>query len=136
MVDCAEALRGMEMSVVPVVRCRDVQRSVEFYTRVLGFRLKGTVLPPLPPVVDLISPYAEIQLSALRGDGEFGCVINVHVDDADSLFQSFLRNGLDPSRKTGSPVHQGPVNQTWGTREFYVNDPDGNTLRFRQPIRA
>jgi hypothetical protein len=22
--------------------------------------------------------------------------------------------------------------KTWGTREFYVDDPDGNTLRFTQ----
>jgi hypothetical protein len=27
-------------------------------------------------------------------------------------------------------VHEGPIDQTWGTREFYVDDPDGNTLRF------
>jgi hypothetical protein len=29
-------------------------------------------------------------------------------------------------------VHAGPIDQTWGTREFYVDDPDGNTLRFTQ----
>ena len=40
--------------------------------------------------------------------------------------------GLDPSGKPDSPVHQGPLDQTWGTREFYVDDPDGNTLRFTQ----
>jgi hypothetical protein len=30
-------------------------------------------------------------------------------------------------------VHAAPVDQTWGTREFYVSDPDGNTLRFTAP---
>jgi len=30
-------------------------------------------------------------------------------------------------RGTGAP---GATDQTWGTREFYVGDPDGNTLRF------
>ncbi|WP_432327650.1 hypothetical protein ACRQ5D_30765 [Mucilaginibacter sp. P25] len=34
-----------------------------------------------------------------------------------------------------SPVHQGPTDQTWGTREFYVTDTDGNTLRFCQRQR-
>jgi len=29
-------------------------------------------------------------------------------------------------------VHLGPVDQTWGTREFYVTDLEGNTLRFMQ----
>jgi hypothetical protein len=32
-------------------------------------------------------------------------------------------------------VHEGPIEQTWGTREFYVDDPDGNTLRFTQRFR-
>lgn len=122
------------MKVVPVVRCREMERSVAFYTHVLGFRLQGRVLPPLPPVVDLISSYAEIQLSSLRGDGVCGTVVNVHVDNVDRLFQSFLQNGLDTMGKPGSPVHQGPVDQTWGMRELYVSDPDGNTLRFRQPL--
>ena len=27
------------------------------------------------------------------------------------------------------------MNQTWGIREFYVTDADGNTLRFGEPIR-
>lgn len=30
-------------------------------------------------------------------------------------------------------LEEGPVNQTWGMREFYVRDPDGNTLRFGSP---
>jgi hypothetical protein len=29
------------------------------------------------------------------------------------------------------PVHLAPLDQTWGTREVYVDDPDGNTLCFR-----
>src|SRR5438477_12190220 len=29
-------------------------------------------------------------------------------------------------------VHEGPIDQSWGTREFYVDDPDSNTLRFTQ----
>lgn len=32
-------------------------------------------------------------------------------------------------------VHEGPIDQTWSTREFYVDDPDGNTLRFTQGFR-
>ncbi len=54
--------------------------------------------------------------------------------DVDELFKSYLARGLDTSRKAASPVHQGPVDQTWGKREFYVTDPDGNTLRFGQVI--
>jgi hypothetical protein len=52
----------------------------------------------------------------------------------DSLFAKYLGRGLDFSAKTKSPVHKGPIDQTWGRREFYVTDADGNTLRFCQPI--
>jgi hypothetical protein len=50
------------------------------------------------------------------------------------LFRKFQQRGL---RTPGNPekpeaVHEGPIDQTWGTREFYVDDPDGNTLRFIQ----
>ena len=30
----------------------------------------------------------------------------------------------------------GDGNQTWGAREVYVRDPDGNTLRFGGPRRG
>jgi hypothetical protein len=37
-------------------------------------------------------------------------------------------------KKLESPVHQGPLDQSWGIREFYVTDPNGNTLRFQELI--
>ena len=40
--------------------------------------------------------------------------------------------GLQSPGNPNSPVHESPIDQTWGTREFYVDDPDGNTLRFTQ----
>ena len=52
----------------------------------------------------------------------------------DVLFDKFLARGLVRPNTPG-PVHQGPTDQTWGTREFYVDDPDGNTLRFTQHPR-
>ena len=52
-------------------------------------------------------------------------------EDIDALFQKFVSRGLVPLQRD-SPVHHGPVEQSWGTREFYVDDPDGNTLVFTQ----
>jgi len=31
----------------------------------------------------------------------------------------------------GVVIAVGPVDQTWGTREMYVRDADGNCLRFQ-----
>ena len=108
-----------------------MEESIFFYTHILDFEKKDPTDDS--EVRDLIKGEAEIQLSVLQGDGMFGTVVNVRVDDIDDLFRKFVARGLDTNRP-GSPVHQGPLDQSWGMREFYVPDPDGNTLRFGKPI--
>jgi uncharacterized glyoxalase superfamily protein PhnB len=73
-------------------------------------------------------------LSSHGGDGEFGQVIVVTTDDVDAVFRKFRKRGLRTPGNPDAPekVHEGPIDQSWGTREFYVDDPDGNTLRFTQ----
>lgn len=107
-------------------------RSIAFYTQTLDFGLKDP--NDTSEVIDLINGDAELQLSMMRGDSVFGCAVNVRVDDVDELFRKYIARGLDTSGREHSPVHQGPLDQTWGMREFYVTDPDGNTLRFGTPI--
>lgn len=119
--------------MIPLFKCRDLKRSVGFYTNVLNFRLKYPEETADDGVVDLISEFGELQLTVYESDRLFGSVVNVWVDDVDSRFKFYVSRGLDTSEKKNSPVHQGPTDQTWGTREFYVTDIDGNTLRFCQP---
>jgi catechol 2,3-dioxygenase-like lactoylglutathione lyase family enzyme len=119
------------MAIIPVVRCRDMKISLPFYTRVLDFiRLDG----------DEDSGYAMLSragdrlfLSTGEGDGEFGQAVVVMTEHVDELWAKFQARGHVPPRSEG-PVHRGPTDQTWGTREFYVDDPDGNTLRFTQSL--
>jgi uncharacterized glyoxalase superfamily protein PhnB len=122
------------MKVIPIMKCKDMHESLSFYTNVLDFEIKYPGTTADEPVVTVINGEAEIQLSTMPGDSLFGCALNVRVDEVDELFKKYLERGLDTSNKKGSPVHQGPLDQTWGMREFYVNDPNGNTLRFGKPI--
>jgi catechol 2,3-dioxygenase-like lactoylglutathione lyase family enzyme len=122
------------MSVVPGIRCTDMARSLAFYTGVLDFRLKYRGQSHEDVVIDIVNEVAELQLSVLRGDGAFCSATNIGVMDVDGVFRMYVARGLDASKRPDSPVHQGPVDQTWGKREFYVTDPDGNTLRFGQVI--
>jgi catechol 2,3-dioxygenase-like lactoylglutathione lyase family enzyme len=122
------------MTIVPTVRCSNVRRSVAFYTGVLGFERAGAedrLDDPSFVALELGGDF--LYLSSHRGDGEFGQAIAVEVEDVDAVFRDLLRRGLRTPGNPESPVHEGPVDQTWGTREFYVDDPDGNTLRFTQP---
>ncbi len=71
-----------------------------------------------------------------RGDGTFGQSIVVSTGEVDNLFRRLLERGLVTPGNPNAPtaVHEGPLDQSWGTREFYVDDPDGNALRFTQGL--
>jgi hypothetical protein len=108
--------------------------SIAFYTDILDFKMKYDDYPPGFPVMDIAKEDGELQLSAMCGQKAFGCSVNVQVDDLDRLFNKFVERGLDTPNKENSPVRQGPLDQTWGIREFYVDEQDGNTLSFGRAI--
>jgi catechol 2,3-dioxygenase-like lactoylglutathione lyase family enzyme len=123
----------MTMKIVPIFYCSNMREAVHFYTRILDFELAAGDSPD-DVVADLHNGNASIQLTSLEGNQKKGFAVNVWVNDVDVLFEKYISRGLDTSGKKQSPVHQGPLNQTWGRREFYVTDADGNTLRFTQPL--
>jgi catechol 2,3-dioxygenase-like lactoylglutathione lyase family enzyme len=124
------------MKIVPVIKCSDLRRSLAFYTKVLDFEKKwpGQDDELALGVVDLVRDGAEIQLSRHSGDGVFGSLCRVFVDDVDERYMTFRQRGLDTTKRPESPIHTAPVNQTWGLREFALTDPDGNNLCFCAPI--
>jgi len=126
------------MAIIPTVRCSAVARSVAFYTEVLDFGVRREWSELTDPGFAWLTRAGDVlHLSSHGGDGVFGQAVVIEVPEVDDLFETFRARGLDPSHKPDSPVHQGPLEQTWGTREFYVDDPDGNTLRFtRRPAAA
>jgi catechol 2,3-dioxygenase-like lactoylglutathione lyase family enzyme len=121
------------MPIIATVRCSNMKTSLEFYTLVLDFeRLDGDIHADDPSFTVLSRGSDRMFLSSHSGDGVFGQAVVVLTDEIDALFKLYLDQGLSTPGNPNSPVHEGPINQTWGTREFYVNDPDGNTLRFVQ----
>jgi len=122
----------MTMKVIPLLRCNDLKEAIAFYTNVLDFTLKYSDEANNEWAIELINNDAEILLASR--DGTPRIAIIVRVDDVDALFKKYVDRGLIVPNNPDSPVHNGPIDQTWGMREFYVNDPDGNTLRFSTPI--
>jgi catechol 2,3-dioxygenase-like lactoylglutathione lyase family enzyme len=121
------------MSIIPTLRCRSMRDSIAFYTEVLDFDLVKSWPQSTDPSYGILSRNGhELHLSTNSGDGAFGCAVVVLTDDAEALLRSYRARGLPPSAKLDSPVHRGVIHQSWGTREFYVDDPSGNTLRFVQ----
>jgi hypothetical protein len=66
----------------------------------------------------------------------FGQYFVVTTNDVDAWFEKFFARGLVPAQKPDRPVHHGPTDHTWGKREFYVDDPDGNTVVFQTSGRT
>ncbi len=116
------------MNIVPIIKCSDIERSLIFYTEILDFEVFN---PDSEfPYKVLVRGGARVDLSALSGDGVFGSRILIIVDDVDEIYSKLIERGLDLTHRSG--VHRRPIDQTWGMREFYVDDPDGNTIRFGQ----
>lgn len=125
------------MRVVPVFYAGDLTRSLAFYTEVLDFELRWPVHRELSlrsGVIDLVRDAAILQLSVHMGRNPTSSSVNLEMDkpqDVDALFAHYTARGLDQSHRIDSPVHLTPLDQTWGTREFYIADPDGNCLCIR-----
>ena len=126
---------GGVVAIIPTVRCTNMQTSLAFYTGVLDFkRVNGGDDVADPAFCVLARDGDRLFLSSHRGDGEPGQAIVVTTRDVDALFRKLRDRGLHTPGDPAAPreVHEGPIDQSWGTREFYVDDPDGNTLRFVQ----
>ena len=123
--------------IIPTVRVTDMARAVDFYTRVLDFEHVGSWDFSGPSMADpsftvLTRDGCELDLSSHSGDGVVGQKIAVEVTDLDARFAAFVARGLDQAHRTESPIHLGPTDQSWGTREFCADDPDGNGIIFVQ----
>jgi uncharacterized glyoxalase superfamily protein PhnB len=120
------------MKIIPLLRCGDLKKAIVFYTEILDFTLRYPDDMSNEWVVEIVNDDAEILLAST--DGTPRIAIYVRVNDVDAIFNKYVGRGLVIPNNPDSPVHNSPTDQTWGLREFYVNDPGGNTLRFATPI--
>jgi uncharacterized glyoxalase superfamily protein PhnB len=118
---------------IPVLHITNSAAAENFYCRQLGFKRefahRADDAKPDPCYSGLTRDDVWLHLSSFSGDGVSGGVANILVDNVDALHSEFVANGVH--------IDTGPVDQTWGTREMYVKDSDGNCLRFMQlPAQA
>jgi uncharacterized glyoxalase superfamily protein PhnB len=111
---------------VPVMHVADAAAAEHFYCNLLGFQRTFAYRPDAsrsnPCYMGLIRDGAHLHLSSFSGDGVAGGVVYLIVDDVDRLETELLERGV--------AIDMPPTDQTWGNREMYVRDPDGNSIRF------
>jgi catechol 2,3-dioxygenase-like lactoylglutathione lyase family enzyme len=119
--------------LIPTFTVRDIAEAVAFHTRVLDFELASVIKEENPFYAVVTRGADELHLSLHSGGRPFGHSSAIVVcEDVDALFAAFIARGLSVPARPESPVHEGPLDQTWGTREVYIDDPSGNTLCFQQ----
>ena len=105
--------------VTPVLRVKDLEASLNYYVRVLGFKINWRA--------DEGNSFASVSRDQCHlflsvGDqGNPGSWMWIAVTDVDALHEEFLAQGAS--------VRLPPANYPWGSREMHVEDPDGNVLR-------
>ncbi len=113
---------------IPVVRVKSSSRAEEFYCGLLGFELRFAYRPDQssldPCYMGLVRDTAAVHVSSFAGDGIAGAAVYLLVDDVDAIARELKDNG--------ATVTLEQTDQTWGNREMYVEDPDGNSVRFVQ----
>lgn len=127
------------MSIEPFIKCSDIQLSLTFYVSVLDF--VAIVAPDTDPA-SFMSLYAYLEreghgihLSQHSGDGAYGNVVYVRVDDVDTVYKNLVSRGLDTDGNNLPGLAIPLTDQTWGMREFSVRDPDNNKLTFGQSMQ-
>jgi len=119
--------------LIPTFVVRDMAEAISFDTEVLDFKLAFVLNEAAPFYAVLNRGPDELHLSLHSGRGPCGHGSAIVVcEDVDGLFTAFRARGLTVPVRPESPVHEGPLDQTWGTREVHIEDPSGNTLCFQQ----
>ena len=112
---------------IPLLHVSDPVTAQRFYCDQLGFKTTFTYQPfgeTGPHYIGLIRDEVRIHLSSFPEDGKIGNAIVLVVENVDALYEEFVSKGV--------VIDLPPVDQSWGNREMYIQDADGNSIRFTQ----
>jgi len=114
---------------IPLLHVSSSKAAEEFYCTRLGFTKEWEYRPAVPHAdpayLGLRRDGVWLHVSSFSGDGVAGGVASFYVREVDALFAELTARGV--------AIELAPCDQSWGNREMYVRDADGNSLRFIQP---
>lgn len=104
-------------SAIPILRVENLEASLGYYVRVLGFEVNWQS----PGIIASVSR-DRCCIFLCEGDqGQAGGWTWIGVTDVEPLFAEFVARG--------ARVRHPPTNYEWAC-EMQIEDPDGNVLRF------
>ena len=121
----------MIKSAIPVIAVSDSPRAEDYYCRVLGFAKLFTYRPDPtkvePCYMGVARDGATLHLQSFKPERAGLTDAFLYVADVDRLFAELSA--------AGAICQLPPTDQTWGTREIGIRDPDGNVLVFATPMK-
>ena len=126
--------------IIPAFAVESIERSVEFYSQVLGFEVQFTLPDPDGRLVhasvnrgDASVMFGQRDPSNPHDQGKLGAGVALYMtvadsEDIDAYFQRV--------KETGATVVQEPTDQFWGNRDWIVADPDGYLLWIGKDMRT
>ena len=116
----------MITSAIPVIAVSDSATAEDYYCRVLGFQKMFAYRPDTtkrdPCYLGVAQDGVWLHLQSFKRERAGMTEAFLWVADVDLLH--------DEVSTRGAVVQLPPTNQTWGTRETGIRDPDGNVLIF------
>ena len=118
-------------SAVPVIGTDDIQKSLSYYTEVLGFSPDFEFGDPIV-YAGVKSGRAEIyftydpEFSNALKERKINPEIFIWLSDVDSLFNKHVTNGAEVIE----PISDRP----WGARQYVIKEINGYHLKFAQPL--
>lgn len=120
-----------------VLIVEDLERSLDFYTKVLGLQLKhrAEAFAQLETGETRLALFTREAMSTTLGmtlkppaaDAP-GFELGFKVDDVDEAFREL--------QASGAPEVIAPTDRPWGQRTAYVRDPDGHLIELAQdPVK-
>jgi catechol 2,3-dioxygenase-like lactoylglutathione lyase family enzyme len=119
----------MFRAVHPIIGSRDVDRSIEFYTGQLGFKIAFRDRPIDTNYLGFRRGSVEVHMQ-FQFEYEMAAIrLRFLVEDPDVLFAEYQERSVEC---TEARIRNTP----WGTREFALYDPDRNALEFYCGLRG
>lgn len=116
----------MIRSAIPQLSVTESARAEDYYGRILGFTKAFAHRPDPhrsdPCYLGMVRDGVAIHLDSHRPERAGMTGTFFWVEDVDLLHQEI--------KARGALIQMPPTDQTWGTRELHVRDPDGNVLCF------
>ena len=111
----------------PVLAVHDLDRSAEWYSRVLGcevHRIDGWAFCTSGDVTFMVGHCPDASPAAEIGDHSY--VAYLRVDGIEEIH--------DTARVAGADIIKAPKDEPWGMREMAIRSPDGHRFMLGEPI--